>query len=112
MESKEERGKTIRKIRESKRLSQREFGKMLGITQGGYFRIESGHSDISITRLLQIAEALGVHYSVIIECDFDSDFEGMEERLSKVEEFIDEIENRVKNLEWIREQTQVIIKKG
>lgn len=57
-------GYRIRKIRESKDYSQDNMGMELGITAGAYAKIERGETDPSATRLLKIAEILGVHVAV------------------------------------------------
>lgn len=57
-------GNRIRKLRESKDYSQENMGMELGITAGAYAKIERGESDPSATRLLQIAEILGVDVTV------------------------------------------------
>jgi transcriptional regulator with XRE-family HTH domain len=57
---KKEIGYRIRKIRESKDLSQENMGADLGITAGAYAKIERGETDPSITRLFNIAEILEV----------------------------------------------------
>ena len=53
-------GYRIRKLRESKDYSQENMGGELGITAGAYAKIERGETDPSATRLLRIAEVLGV----------------------------------------------------
>jgi transcriptional regulator with XRE-family HTH domain len=57
-------GNRIRKLRESKDYSQENMGMELGITAGAYAKIERGESDPSATRLIQIAEILGVEVNV------------------------------------------------
>lgn len=51
-------GEKIRKIRELKGLKQENIAKELGMSLGGYGKIERGESSISIERLQKIAEAL------------------------------------------------------
>lgn len=53
-------GTRIRKIRESKDLTQDNMAAELGITAGAYAKIERGETDPSATRLIQIAEILEV----------------------------------------------------
>ncbi len=57
-------GYRIRKLRESKDYSQDNMGVELGITAGAYAKIERGETDPSATRLLQIADILGVDVNV------------------------------------------------
>lgn len=60
-------GNRIRKLRESKDYSQENMGMELGITAGAYAKIERGESDPSATRLIQLAEILGVDVSVFFQ---------------------------------------------
>lgn len=50
----------IRKIRESKDLTQENMADELGITFGAYSKIERGETDPNASRLLQIAKILEV----------------------------------------------------
>lgn len=53
-------GTRIRKLRESKDLTQENIAVELDITAGAYAKIERGETDPSITRLKQIADILKV----------------------------------------------------
>lgn len=53
-------GTQIRKIRESKDLSQENVAEELGITKGSLSKIENGATNVPVTRLIQIAKVLGV----------------------------------------------------
>ncbi len=53
-------GTRIRKLRESKDLTQENMAAELDITAGAYAKIERGETDPSITRLKQIADILSV----------------------------------------------------
>lgn len=53
-------GVKIRKIRELKGYSQEFIASELNITQSHYSRIEKNESDIKISRLAEIADALEV----------------------------------------------------
>ena len=57
---KKEIGTRIRKLRESKDYTQDNMAAELEITAGAYAKIERGETDPSATRLLKIAEILGV----------------------------------------------------
>lgn len=50
----------MREIREARKLSQEAVAINLGISTNAYAKIERGESDISISRLQQIANVLGV----------------------------------------------------
>ena len=60
-------GNRIRKLREGKDYSQDNMGVELGITAGAYAKIERGESDPSATRLVRIAEILGVEIAVFFK---------------------------------------------
>ncbi len=60
-------GNRIRKLREGKDYSQDNMGVELGITAGAYAKIERGESDPSATRLVRIAEILGVEVAVFFK---------------------------------------------
>jgi transcriptional regulator with XRE-family HTH domain len=53
-------GKRIRKIRESKDLSQENVGGELGMSGSAYSKIERGQTEASTTKLIKIAVILGV----------------------------------------------------
>ncbi|NCI51978.1 helix-turn-helix domain-containing protein [Sediminibacterium roseum] len=53
-------GTRIRKLRESKDLTQENIASELDITAGAYAKIERGETDPSITRIKQIADILKV----------------------------------------------------
>jgi len=50
----------IIKKRETLGISQMDLAFKLHLTANGYFKIEKGHTKLSVLRLLQIAEALNV----------------------------------------------------
>jgi transcriptional regulator with XRE-family HTH domain len=53
-------GQQIRRIRQSKDLSQENVASELDITKGAFSKIERGATNVPLTRLLQIAEVLEV----------------------------------------------------
>jgi len=64
----------IRKIRMMKGYSQQNIADEIGINQKHYSKIESGNVDISITRLFQIAKALGTTITNLIGLSEDKIF--------------------------------------
>jgi transcriptional regulator with XRE-family HTH domain len=50
----------IRKLRESKRMSQENVADELGITHSTYSKIERGETDPNVSRLYELAKVLGV----------------------------------------------------
>jgi transcriptional regulator with XRE-family HTH domain len=53
-------GENVRKIRESKGLSQDDVVKKCDVTKGNLSMIENGNKDFYFTTLLEIAKGLGV----------------------------------------------------
>lgn len=53
-------GQQIRSVREAKGYSQEYMAEMLGTCQSAYANLESGKSNMTIDRLLQITEILGM----------------------------------------------------
>lgn len=60
-------GTRIRKLRESKDLTQENMAVELDITAGAYAKIERGETDPSITRLIQIADILKVDVTFFLK---------------------------------------------
>lgn len=60
-------GKRLRKLRESKELSQEILADELGISQSAYSKWESGNTDISYSDLRKIAELYGITLSELFE---------------------------------------------
>lgn len=60
-------GNRIRKLRESKDLTQENMAAELDITAGAYAKIERGETDPSITRLIQIADILKVDVTYFVK---------------------------------------------
>jgi transcriptional regulator with XRE-family HTH domain len=60
-------GDRIRKIRVSKELTQENVADDIGITPGAYAKIERGETDVSASRLFQIAKTLKVNAADFFE---------------------------------------------
>ncbi len=72
-------GKNIKKIRESKGISQEQLGRAIGITAASVCRIETGVSDPSTTMLSKVAKALNCDPVVFFYCkEADLDAENAE----------------------------------
>lgn len=63
-------GQRIRIIRRSLNMSQTTLSRKVGVSYQQIQKYEYGTSDITVRRLLQIAEALGVPYRILIEGSF------------------------------------------
>lgn len=57
----------VRLLRENAGLTQSDVADRLGISQAAYSRMESGASDLSLTRLLRIADMFNVTLTMLIE---------------------------------------------
>lgn len=56
----------IRNLREDKDLSQKEFAKILNMSQTGYSKYETGENDIPTRILIQIAEYYGTSVDYLL----------------------------------------------
>lgn len=62
-------GIKIKKIRELKNFTQGYMSEQLGISQGSYSKIENGESDITYSKLKQIADVLSMRLEDIMTFD-------------------------------------------
>ncbi|WP_281654144.1 helix-turn-helix domain-containing protein [Eggerthella sinensis] len=60
-------GKTIRKLREEQRLSQRRFALMVDTNQTHLWQIETGQVNVGIDLLCRIADGLGTDVKNLID---------------------------------------------
>ena len=60
-------GKTIRKLREEQRLSQRRFALMVDTNQTHLWQIETGQVNVGIDLLCRIADGLGTDVRDLID---------------------------------------------
>lgn len=51
----------IRQLRQSKGITQTEIANKLSISQNAYSKIELGYTDLTLKRLYQIAQILGIN---------------------------------------------------
>jgi len=56
--------------RKANGLTQKEMAKRLGIAQVNYGKVETGKTELTVNRLLKIAEALGINVMTLINPDF------------------------------------------
>ena len=61
-------GLNVRAYRMAQNLSQKRLALMIHTDQGVIARIESGQTNTSIGRYVQIADALGVPLSTLVDC--------------------------------------------
>lgn len=64
----------IRRIRELKNLTREYVAAELNMSSSGYGKIERGEVDITISRLYQISDALGVPLSSVLHLDISKLF--------------------------------------
>ena len=60
-------GEVLRKHREERKLTQADFSTLCGIDYTYYGRIERGEHSVTIKLCQRIADALGIHISVLFE---------------------------------------------
>lgn len=53
-------GRAVRKIREERGISQEAFAVLVGIDRSYMGRIERGQNNVTLTRICQISDALGI----------------------------------------------------
>lgn len=89
-------GANIKQSRVALRLSQAEAAKMLNISTPAFCKIETGQTDLNVSRLLQIAKTFKV--SVIQLLSGDSDNEGSSEELSILKQELSAKEEEINKL--------------
>lgn len=62
-------GENIKRIREAKKLSQKEVITAIGMGAAQYSRIENGKTDPSVSTLERVAQALGVELAELFTSD-------------------------------------------
>jgi transcriptional regulator with XRE-family HTH domain len=62
-------GKNIRKYREEKGLSQEKLSEIVDLSREYIARVETGHKRISLKKLFEIADALEIKCSQLIDFD-------------------------------------------
>jgi transcriptional regulator with XRE-family HTH domain len=62
-------GKNIKRLREFRNLTQTHIAEKLNMSVGGYSKIESGQTDVSFSKIQQIAEILETDLSTILNFD-------------------------------------------
>ncbi len=63
--------KNIAELRKERGLSQENIAESMGIKQAGYSLIESGDRILTVDRLYQVAKALGVSATKILDPSYD-----------------------------------------
>lgn len=95
----------IKRLRIERRLSQVEMSDKLGIAQNNYGKIERGITEITISRLYQIADILGVDIQDILGIDKNDkariDLSSIEAQAKSLEKRIFELEN------WLDDKTKL-----
>lgn len=93
-------GLTIRYLRQARQWSQEELGGILGISIPAVSKFESGITDLSISRLLQIAHVFAVPISYFFEDEentdqTEADLKKAQAELQKKDQQIIALQNRV-----------------
>lgn len=86
----------IRVLREAKGLSQSDIANSLKIATQNYWKIEKGKTELTVSRLTQIAEILGV--SVIELLMGEGQKVGESERVKELEKRVEELEQSLKEV--------------
>jgi len=92
-------GHNIRVIRSAKQFSQEYMGQALGISNPAYSKMEAGVTDISISRILVIAQTLGVTLYELIDHELlpktSDEIEEIRVKFNKAQETIIELQQRL-----------------
>ena len=105
-------GDIIRQIREEeKTLSEKHLAQSLGIKTNAYSNIENNITDISLTRLYEIADILGVSPEYILRYRNESADNGFENNSPKDDGINIQMENALEKIKSLREQIQESKKK-
>jgi transcriptional regulator with XRE-family HTH domain len=101
-------GKFIKRIRESKNFTQDDMAYELGISRGGYNKIESGKTNVSIKRLHEIAQILEVNITSFFEESTLADKDGNKDygyaSKSDVENLSHLVNSLMKEMEKLRSE--------
>jgi len=62
-------GKNIRKIRELKNFTQEHMAERLGMSQNGYSKLERDETEMTLSKLMKLAEALETNFLDLIGFD-------------------------------------------
>lgn len=89
----------IKSLREKKRYSQYDLADKLGISQSAYLQIEKGKTELSVARLMQLAETLDVSPVDLLGIDFNKESEEDQLRIKQLE---DQLESTNRLLEISR----------
>lgn len=111
---------TIRKLRENQQLTQDDMAERLGISKNGYGKIERGQSELSLKRLKQIAEILGVDMAELMNNkdlifvgknrDFvQNNYHDNQIQIEKLQLIIKHQEQRIDDLQKLLEQKDELI---
>jgi len=77
-------GKTIRRLRQKQRLNQAAVAAKLGLSTPAYSKIETGITDVNLSRLNQLAELYAVTVPSLIYGDKDPYVKSIEEENSSL----------------------------
>lgn len=96
----------IKQFREAKRYSQYDIADMLGISQSAYLQIEKGKTELTVSRLNQIAEILEVSLGELLGIEAPEN-EDLKKRIQELEKSIQDkdmqIDAIVKSAELLKE---------
>jgi len=103
-------GKNIKRLRQKANWNQRQAAERLGISIAAYSKIETGITEINISRLKQIADLFGVDYMIILDgVDDQTRIQPLEE-IRRLASLVDEKDKEIRILEL--KVTQLLNKIG
>ncbi|ACU05317.1 MULTISPECIES: helix-turn-helix domain-containing protein [Pedobacter] len=90
-------GKKIKMLRRQKKWAQKDMAGMLDISVPAYSKIECEITDINITRLIQVADVLGVEPCTLLPGHNGDDL--LKEENKKLKEKLQYVEKEMMNLQ-------------
>ena len=58
-------GETIRKVRQSKNMTQEELGALIGVKKAQISRLERGYNNMTLTTICRVFRALGISSAIL-----------------------------------------------
>lgn len=101
-------GKNIKQIRELKNFTQTFVAEKLNMSIGGYSKIESGQSEITISKLKQVADILETDINTILNFDTKNIFNQCHNQNSVILGNINTLNNNGKLLDYLSDMQNQI----
>ncbi|MCP1384046.1 helix-turn-helix domain-containing protein [Runella salmonicolor] len=91
----------IKRIRKTAGLTQIDMSERLGLTKNNYGKVENGQVELTVNRLYQIADILGVSVTTLLEENV-----GNAQKIAELEKINEEIEKKNRDLQADLDRTK------